>query len=236
MAAQDDVREREMRTLFNLTKPDKYGRGDIDAVLELEGAAIPDDFTDLAISFELKSSTGGRPNISTVRDFGLHYIEKWRELHWLFGVYEVAGGETKLQYCLYGSPAKMRRWFDRMAAYIAPDVALAECLPELIGDEELTRVMGDAEDFGYEDAKRLAKNQLKRKDYLDAADLPGERYSRSAMLALLRGRSKYVVERGSTLNNPHIPHTYFAGWERIERNHAARLRELVVEALQAEDA
>lgn len=30
-----------MRTLFNLVRPEEYGRGDIDAVLELEGAGVP---------------------------------------------------------------------------------------------------------------------------------------------------------------------------------------------------
>jgi hypothetical protein len=229
--AQDDVREREMRTLFNLTKPEEYGRGDIDAVLELEGPGVPTELRGEVISFELKSATGGKPNISTVRDFGLHYIEKWRKLHWLFGVYAIEGGETKLQYCLYGSPQKMRPWFDRMAAYIAPDVALAECVPELIDEEILSRVMGGGEDYGYENAKLLLKNQLDRQGYRDAADLEGERYSRGAMLEILRARCRYVIERGSTLNNPHISASYFKDWERIERNHAARLRELVAEAL-----
>jgi len=134
MAAQDDAREREMRTVFNLTRPEEYGRADIDAVLELEGTAVPKGMQGKTIPFELKSATGGRPNISTVRDFGLHYIEKWRKLHWLFGVYDVEAGETKLQYCLYGSPAMMKPWFDKMAAYIAPDVALAECVPQLIDE------------------------------------------------------------------------------------------------------
>jgi hypothetical protein len=231
MTAQDDVREREMRTLFNLTKPEEYGRADIDGVLELEGPAVPRKLRGEQISFELKSSTGGRPNISTVRDFGLHYVEKWRKLHWLFGVYDIEGGETRLQYCLYGSPQKMKSWFDRMAAYIAPDVALAECVPELIDDEILTAVMGSGGDFGYENAKLLLKNQLNRQGYRDAADLPGERFSREAMLEILRARCRYVIERGSTLNNPHISPGYFENWEKIERNHAARLRELVVEAL-----
>jgi hypothetical protein len=231
VAAQDDIREREMRTLFNLTRPEEYGRGDIDAVLELEGPSLPNTLAGKEIPFELKSATGGRPDISTVRDFGLHYIEKWRKLHWLFGVYVVEGGETRLQYCLYGSPKKMRPWFDRMAAYIAPDVALAECVPELIDDEILTKVMGSAEDFGYENAKLLLKKQLNRQGYRETADLAGERYSREAMLEILQARCRYVIERGSTLNNPHIPPSYFGDWEKIEKNHAARLRELVVEAL-----
>ena len=232
MAAQDDAREREMRTLFNLTRPEEFGRADIDAVLELEGAAVPSVLHGRDIPFELKSATKGTPNISTVRDFGLHYIEKWRPLHWLFGVYGQAGGELKLQYCLYGSPKQMKPWFDRMAAYIAPDVVLAETVPDLLDDGVLSAVLTPAEDFGYEDARQLMKNQYSRQDYRDAADLPGERYSREAMLTMLRERCCYVIERGSTLNNPHIPAGYFEGWERIDRNHAARLRELVVEALE----
>lgn len=52
------------------------------------------------------------------------------------------------------------------------------------------------------------------------------------MLAMLRERCGYVIRRGSTLNNPHIPAGFFEGWEQIREDHAARLRELVVEALQ----
>jgi hypothetical protein len=232
MAAQDDVREREMRTLFNLTRPEEFGRADIDAVLELDGAAVPPELNGLEIPFELKSATRGTPNISTVRDFGLHYIEKWRPLHWLFGIYGLAGGELKLQYCLYGSPKQMKPWFDQMASYIAPDIVLAETVPDLLDDEILSAVLSEAEDFGYEDARQLMKNQYRRQDYRDAADLPGERYSREAMLAMLQERCCYVIKRGSTLNNPHISASYFKDWMRIERNHAARLRELVIEALE----
>jgi hypothetical protein len=231
VAAQDDVREREMRTLFNLTRPEEFGRADIDAVLEMEGAAIPSPLQGRDIPFELKSATGGKPTISTVRDFGLHHIEKWRPLHWLFGVYGQSGGEMKLQYCLYGSPERMKPWFDRMASYIAPDVVLAEVVPELIDDEILSTVLGEAEQFAYQDARQLMKNQYSRQAYDAAADLPDGGYSRAAMLEMLRERSRYVIERGSTLNNPHIPSGYFEGWEKIERNHAARLRELVVESL-----
>ncbi len=218
-----------MRTLFNLTRPEEYGRADIDAVLELKGRAIPEELRGRTVNFELKSATGGRPNISTVRDFGLHYLEKWRRLHWLFGVYE--GG--KLQYCLYGSPRAMKPWFDQMAAYIAPDVALAEHAPDFIKDSTLSAILGTRRKFTRDDAKRLMKNQYRAADYDAAADLPGGDYSRRAMLDMLRERCAYVIRRGSTLNNPHIPAGYFAGWERITEDHAARLRELVVEALMS---
>ena len=52
------------------------------------------------------------------------------------------------------------------------------------------------------------------------------------MLRLLRERCEYIIRRGSTLNNPHIPASFFEGWEQIVEDHAARLRELVVEALR----
>ncbi|MGH2591091.1 MAG: hypothetical protein ACRDGW_09890 [Actinomycetota bacterium] len=228
MAAQDDAREFEMRTLFNLTRPEEYGRADIDAVLELMGRAIPKELRGRKINFELKSATGGKPNISTVRDFGLHYIQKWRRLHWLFGIYE----RGKLQYCLYGSPRAMKPWFDRMATYIGPDVALAQHVPDLIDDSVLTAILGDSKGFTANDAKRLMKSQYNAAEYEEHADLPNGEYSRGAMLAMLRERCEYVVRRGSTLNNPHIPAGYFADWERLTEDHAARLRELVVDALK----
>ncbi|MGH2762793.1 MAG: hypothetical protein ACRDL0_14625 [Thermoleophilaceae bacterium] len=232
MTAQDDVREREMRTLFNLVRPEEYGRADVDAVLELRGRGVPEDLRGRQVPFELKSATAGRPTFSTVRDFGLHYIEKWRQLHWLFGIYgRDRRGDQVLQYCLYGSPAAMAPWFDRMAAYTAPDVSLAEHVPDLITDDTLTAILGDAEQFSRDDARRLMKNQYGAADYDAAADLAGGQYSRVVMLQMLRERCEYVIRRGSTLNNPHIPASYFAGWEQITQDHAARLRELVVEAL-----
>ena len=232
MAAQDDAREREMRTLFNLVRAPEAGRSDVDAMLELKGRAVPQRLRGTQVSFELKSATGGRANISTVRDFGLHHIEKWRELHWLFGIYgRDARGDQILQYCLYGSPAKMKPWFDRMAAYIAPDVALAAHVPQLITDKTLTAVLGTSRRFSSEDAKRLMKNQFGAEQYEARSDPKTGGYSRKAMLEMLRERCAYVIQRGSTLNNPHIPASHFAGWERIVEDHAARLRELVIEAL-----
>ena len=232
MAVQDDVREREMRTLFNMVRPEEYGRGDIDAVLELEGPGVPADLEGTKVPFELKSASSGKPDISTVRDFGLHHVEKWRKLHWLFGVYDrKPGGDLTLSYCLYGSPAAMAPWFDQMAAYIGPDVAMANHVPDLIGMTELRAVLGDREEFDRDDARRLMKNQFRREQYDAASDLPGGRYSADAMLSMLRERCRYVIRRGSTLNNPHIPARFFDGWEQITRNHAVRLRQLVAAAL-----
>lgn len=229
VAVQDDHREREMRQLFNLVKPPDSGRGDVDAVLEMED----DAGAELTLQFELKSSTKGKASISTVRDFGLHYLEKWREMHWLFGIYDRrSGGDLELRYCLYGSPHMMKPWFDQMAAYIRPDVALGVTAPALITDATLSMIMGDADRFEAVDAKALAKKQLSAEQYRARADLPGGAFSRSAMLELLRDRAAYLIARGSTLNNPHIPASFFAGWDPITRDHAATLRALVRRALE----
>jgi hypothetical protein len=108
----------------------------------------------------------------------------------------------------------MRPWFDQMTAYVLPDVRLAEFVPETIDDATLTHILGESEDFGYEDARRLMKNQFRtRQEYRDASDLPDERYSRTAMVEMLRTRCRYVIELGSTLNNPHVPASYFTDWD-----------------------
>jgi hypothetical protein len=237
MAVQDDKREEEMLWRFNLERPENFGRADIDAILELKGPGIPDKLQGVKLDFELKSATSGEPDISTGRDVGMGHIKKWRTLHWIFGVYGPdKHGELKLQYCLYGSPKSMKNWLDDMEAYAAPDFALAEHVPELIGPATLTAVLGEDETFTYAGARRLMKNQYRRENYRQAADLPDECYSRKAMLSMLRDRCKYLLERGSTRNNPHIPPSYFENWERIKVNHAARLRELVVEALQPDQS
>jgi hypothetical protein len=232
MAAQDDARELEMLRLFNLEKLEGSGRGDIDAVLTLDGPSIPESVRDTAVAFELKSATGGVPSISTVRDLGPHTIEKWRPLHWLFGIYARNGrGDQVLQYCLYGSPARMEPWYQRQLEYARADFELARCLPDLITEATLRNVLGPGEQFTRAQAKKLMKKQYSAAQYAEAEDLGKGLYSKEAMLAMLRQRGEYLVKRGSTRNNPHIPPGHFTGWEQITRNHAARLRELVVEAL-----
>ncbi len=77
--------------------------------------------------------------------------------------------------------------------------------------ETLRAVLGDADRFSTDDAQRLMKNQYRREQYLAAADLEDDEYSPLAMLKMLRERCRYVIERGSTLNNPHIPTRYFGG-------------------------
>jgi len=223
MAVQDDDREREMVALFNLTVPGDRGRADIDAYLELESGPL--------LPFELKSTT--KASISTVRDFGPEHIAKWAVLHWIFAFYTP---EPRLKYCYYASPADMAGWIGAKEEYVRPDMVLANEASRLVDDEVLTNVIGTSETFTLVQAQNIMKKQWGIAQYKDFADLPGHRFSRERMRALVQERCAYVIRRGATLNNPHIPESYLLnqGLEPITKNNAIRLRELVGEYLASD--
>jgi len=217
---QDDARELEMLRLFNLRVATDRKRGEDDAYLRLDNNDLP---------FELKSTTSG--SVSTVRDFGPDHVRKWRGKHWLFGFYDQTG--MTLQYCCYASPARMEPWILQMASYVRPDGILADAVPELIGDDIVVRVLGDKPFYTLYEARAIAKNQYSAAKYRELMDLPEQHgYSRDRMLGILRERCRYVLLRGSTLNNPHIPSGYFKEWEQITEDHASVLRALVRRYLQ----
>ncbi len=214
MLAQDDARERQMLNLFNLTLPPDRTRGGLDAVLDLDDGSEP-------VPFELKSSTGN--SVSTVRDFGPAHIVKWRRLHWLFAFY--ANDAITLLHCYYASPADMADWITEKEAYIRPDLVLADRAPQRLTHADVVDVVGDRDSYTAKDAKAIMKNQWAARQYEANADLPKGGYSPDRMLGLLRERCGYVIRRGATLNNPHIPGSYLSDrLEPITRNHAATLR------------
>lgn len=218
MTVQDDSRENELIQLFNLERPVNFTRSGIDGILTLKTLKIP---------FELKSTT--KTSVTTVRDFGLEHLRKWRGKHWLFGFYE-KGGKT-LKYCLYASPRMMAPWISEKSAYVASDYKIAQLIPELININLLYEIVGKKEVYTLEDAQSLQKRQYTIQEYRNKMDLEFG-YSPDRMLSILKDRCQYLISRGSTLNNPHIPASYFKGWERITTNHAQRLRELVTETIQ----
>ena len=221
MTVQDDRRENELITLFQLQKPPNATRSGTDAILDLNGLLIP---------FELKSTTSS--SVTTVRDFGLDHIKKWQGKHWLFGFYNKNG--TELKYCLYASPQAMGKWISEKEAYIMSDYKLAELVPDRLTIEDLYEIIGQKDVYTLADARSLLKSQKQYKtaqNYREKMDLP-EGYSPEKMLSLLKDRCRYLLERGSTLNNPHILASYFQGWAQITENHAQCLRNLVIEALQ----
>lgn len=209
-----------MRLRFNLDEPSDRKRSGLDAELSWPTGPVP---------FELKSTT--KTSIATVRDFGPHYAAKWAPLHWLFAFYEP--DEKTLRYSYYASPADMAPWIAGRLEYVLPDVVLAERLPALLTDADVTAVLGNGTSFTAADARRIMKNQWSAEEYKSNADLAGGLYSRAAMLLLLRERTRYVFERGATLNNPHIPEAYLREHTtRIDDNHASEVRRLVGEYMK----
>lgn len=215
MPVQDDEREREMRQLFNLRIAPERSRADIDAFLTFGGDTV---------NFELKSTTGKA--FSTVRDLGPDHLAKWRDgLHWIFAVYSAGGAQ--LEYCYYASPADMEAWFAAKETYIAPDLALADALPPFASRQQVVDAFGEKNVYSAAEAKRIMKMQWKAEDYRSQQDVEGGGFSIDRMAELMQLRARYLLLRGSTLNNPHIPLNYFAGFEKIREEHASRLRELL---------
>lgn len=211
MSFQDDKREEETRGLFGLEKGENPTRIGTDAILKVDGKTV---------EFELKTTSTG--SVTTVRDFGPDHIKKWKGKHWLIGVYE--GGKPK--YFVYGSPEDMKPWIDEKASYIKPDFDLAQIISRKISLEDLYSILGQKEKYTIEDAQRLHKKQYTKEQYMKMMDVKGG-YSPKRMLQILKDRSTYLMERGSTLNNPHIPESYFAGWPRITKDHAKTLRKMI---------
>lgn len=207
---QDDDREEAMCALFDLYKDENEGRDGVDAHLDIDGRNVP---------FELKTTSKG--SVTTVRDFGPDHIAKWKDKHWLIGFF-IKGRE----FYHYGSPSMMEGWIKSKEEYIKPDFILADLVSQKLSIKDLYQVMEEKSVYSYEDAKGLQKMQYKKDKYMELQDVANG-YSPERMLEMLRDRTKYLVERGSTLNNPHIPFTYFNGWVEITDNHAQTLRELV---------
>jgi len=219
LAAQDDARENRLVDLFNLTRPVNRVRHGTDALLLIDGHEL---------EFELKSVTTAGSGISTVRDFGPGHISKWKNKHWLFSSYD----GTNLVSCRYGSPSAMAPWIAKTWEYIRRDFEMAQVIPALITMDTMTGIIGDKPYFSLADAKALQKKQYDAAGYKARMDIKGG-YSRERMLELFRDRAKYVIERGSTLNNPHISPDYFKGWPEITKDHASALRALVKEWLDS---
>ena len=229
MPVQDDARENRMLDLFNLQQPANRVRHGTDAILEIDGRTI---------EFELKSVTTGG-GLTTVRDFGPDHIVKWKNKHWLISIYK----QGVLQYCQYGSPKSMAPWIEEKWQYIKPDFELSKHVPQLISLQTMHSIIGEKDIYTLIDARKLHKAQFTAARYSQMMDVTKDvngrekplGYSPARMLEILRERARYVIERGSTLNNPHIPASYFSGWEQIKQNHAIRLRELVSEWFAADE-
>ncbi|MFJ5806720.1 hypothetical protein [Streptomyces sp. NPDC093093] len=223
MSVQDDQRENQMIDRFNLHVPEDRKRADIDAYLTLG---------DQTVAFELKSATSR--GVSTVRDLGPNHFAKWKNMHWIFGVYDRTG--TRLLHSFYASPDDMVEWISGKEEYIRPDVELAEHAMRGVSAESVTSLLGYSDFYTRAEARWIMKNQWSVARYMEATDLTrdGEAgYSLDRMVEIMQERCYYVMSRGATLNNPHIPLSYIEKLAKITVEPAANLRRLVGNYLQS---
>lgn len=211
--AQDDVRENRLVDLFNLVRPSNRTRHGTDALLLIDAHEI---------EFELKSVTIAKGSVSTVRDLGPDHIVKWRGKHWLIAFFD----ETDLLHCKYGTPDNMATWINEIYEYIRVDLEMAELVPAMITLDVMNRIIGKKDRYEIADAMKLHKKQYTTARYRALMD-DEDSYTSMRMLEIFKDRARYVIRRGSTLNNPHIPLEYFEPWATITEDHAAELRNLV---------
>ena len=176
------------------------GRSGIDAYMDFTTRGRP-----YAAPIELKSTTVG--TVSTARDVGREHIEKWRSRVWVIGFYR--SGDSVLDSLLVLGPDDMEPWISRIERYIAPDFMISERVASKLEMDDLHVICGEKNAYALEDAKALYKRQWSQGKYEAEMDLP-DGYSPNRMLGILRLRARYLLDRGSTLNNPHIPKRFFA--------------------------
>lgn len=112
-------------------------------------------------------------------------------------------------------PDDMESWIARIERYIAPDFLIGERAAERLTLEDLHVICGEKSVYSLHDAHALHKRQWQRAEYESEMDVPAG-YSPGKMLEILRLRAKYLNERGSTLNNPHIPKRFFSEFRDYE--------------------
>lgn len=220
MAVQDDSREQELCNLFNLVWDPEHSRGGEDAWFEakLKGRTVQ-------VPVEVKSTT--TDTVSTARDVGMDHIRKWREKIWVIGYYaRSSGNKPRLVSSLCLSPADMEPWIAQLENYIRPDFELGQRLGHKLTMDDVRSICGDKSSYSLADAQRLYKKQWTAAEYRLAMDRE-DGYSPERMLSILHQRAEYLMSRGATLNNPHIPKGFLNEFkdQLITKEHAARIRE-----------
>lgn len=100
-------------------------------------------------------------------------------------------------------------------------------IPDALMDEaRLASKNGHLTDKQIATLMKKLMTKKRREDFMDVA--PG--YSPDAMLDILKERVKYLIQRGSTLNNPHIPREFFEEFEKIFDDPASTLRRMITES------
>lgn len=212
MAVQDDERERELVRMFNLNWDPAHQRAGVDAILDLEV-----DGRNCRFEIEVKSTTS--TSVSTARDVGIEHIKKWRNKIFVIGFY-TKSNRPELISSLCLTPIDMEPWIKGIEEKISIDFKLAELNSKKIDISDLIKICGEKGNYSIKDAKRIHKQQWSLEEYKSAQDvIDGRKKSLSPekMLEILQLRSKYISERGATLNNPHITKTHLDKFKNTNR-------------------
>ena len=217
MTVQDDERERELVRMFNLEWDPAHQRAGVDATLDLQV-----DGRQLRFEVEVKSTTGS--TVSTARDVGMEHIDKWRRKLFVIGFYTREARRPELQRALCLTPVDMEPWIASVEAKILIDFRIAQRASHRLTLADLFEVCGQRETYSLGDARRLHKQQWNADQYeaaLDAVVGSERRISQIRMLEILQLRSKYIAERGATLNNPHVTKAHLSAFSGTDRDVAA---------------
>jgi hypothetical protein len=213
MPVQDDERERELVRMFNLEWDPAHQRSGVDATLDI---VVGD--RSLRFDVEVKSTTG--KTVSTARDVGMEHIHRWRRMLFVVGFYSRDARRPELRRCLCLTPVDMEPWIASIESKIQIDFKLAQRAARRLTLEDLHEVCGSKVSYSLQDAKRLHKSQWTSEQYAAALDTTlgrAKRISAATMLELLQLRSRYIAERGATLNNPHITKKHLSQFDGTNR-------------------
>jgi hypothetical protein len=167
----------------------------------------------------------------------MDHIQKWRRKLFVIGFYSRGARRPELQHCLCLTPVDMEPWIASIESKMLIDFKLALRASRRLELGDLYEICGLQETYSLEDAKRLHKQQWTAEEYIAALDtnVDGlQRISSTKMLDILRLRSKYIAERGATLNNPHITKTHLDTFSKTDRvvsgpNWAAGIRQIATD-------
>lgn len=202
-APQDDSREQDMLRVFGLRQETASSRGDNDAFFDINGKPTQ--------CLELKSTTTS--SLVTARDFSMQHIMEWRSKHILGSFYDKGG--NNIIWSILIPNAFLNMWLDAQLEYIRCDIIILEAIGDCITEEITKRLrvamFGEKELYSEEDLKSLLKQQIRRSDYrefLDKDDNGEMKCSGKNVDAAIRLRTQYLLNRGTSRNNPHISSTW----------------------------
>ena len=212
-APQDDKREKEMLRIFGLRQNLNTTRGDKDAFFQLESGKHE--------ILELKSST--KDTFVTARDFGPNHILKWRKQHFLGSFYDAEGNE--IQRSIFIPNFLLNNWLDEQTEYIAHDLAILDTIRSLLHSSDAAQniknaIFGDNCSYDISDVKKLMKRQYKKIDYDKISKRVGKKIvvSNDDMNNAIMDRIEYLLNRGTTRNNPHINKTFLNSVVSFDKN------------------